>query len=386
LPCAVTLASAVEVVVIMPRKGGASERLAEEIALAKRIKKAREDAPKKALKERKRGPPWSIGDVSSPDNCAGDDDLEKRVLGALGRGDGFHPVAERLVGALLRLDMPLQLAELARVPEEKRERFLLALFSAVIDVWEHDSSRNMVAALKENEALSRATGVLRVARQALADLDDEYKKLRPRGLAEASVLGRLQEVTSEIEQGMVSFFTLMAEEIAPPRPRVHRRGRRPGTLENPRLRHFLRELRRAANAHGGRLGLQKNLEKGTLLEAIEIVAPHLPAGFVPSACRLQRSGGIAAADLPSNTRPKIGAFLVVYYCIAIIDIVVLRFATLRRSARTRRTADGRHRIPTDDAPPACRICATANRHPVDLFQTDEGRRHRTCAAAHRDLR
>jgi hypothetical protein len=45
----VPFASAVEAVVIMPRKDGASRRLASEIALAKRIKieKAREETPKK---------------------------------------------------------------------------------------------------------------------------------------------------------------------------------------------------------------------------------------------------------------------------------------------------------------------------------------------------
>jgi hypothetical protein len=54
---------------------------------------------------------------------------------------------------------------------------------------------------------------------------------------------------------------------------------------------FVVKLSRAARAAGGRLGLQKNIGKGPLLEAIEIVAPHLPDGFVPkplSASTLQR--------------------------------------------------------------------------------------------------
>jgi len=72
--------------------------------------------------------------VSPTDNCPGDDDaLEKRVLATLGRANGLHPLAERLVPALLRIDMPLRLAELARVPEENRDGFLLAVFAAVID-------------------------------------------------------------------------------------------------------------------------------------------------------------------------------------------------------------------------------------------------------------
>ena len=38
------------------------------------------------------------------------DALEKRVLAALGRANGLNPRAERLVSALLRIDMPLRLA------------------------------------------------------------------------------------------------------------------------------------------------------------------------------------------------------------------------------------------------------------------------------------
>jgi hypothetical protein len=52
----VPFASAVEAVVIMPRKDGASRRLASEIALAKRIKKAREETPKKVPEETQERP------------------------------------------------------------------------------------------------------------------------------------------------------------------------------------------------------------------------------------------------------------------------------------------------------------------------------------------
>jgi hypothetical protein len=233
--------------------------------------------------------------VSPTDNCPGDDDaLEKRVLAALGRDNGLHLLAERLVPALLRIDMPLRLAEVARVPEENRDGFWLAVFGAVLDAWEHDDSRKMALALKQNEVLSRAIVALRAARQALADLDEECKKVGPSGrggLADSFVWGTLQELTAEIQQGMDRFFEWTQEATEPPRPRAHRRGRRPGTVKNRRFRVFLRKLTNAAKAYGGRLGLQKNIRKGALLEAIKIVAPHLPDGFVPkslSASTLQR--------------------------------------------------------------------------------------------------
>jgi hypothetical protein len=233
--------------------------------------------------------------VSPTDNCPGDNDaLEKRVLAALGRANGLHPLAERLVPALLCIDMPLRLAEVARVPEENRDGFWLAVFAAVLDAWEHDDWRKMALSLNQNEVLSRAIDALRDAREALADLDEECKKVGPSGrggLAESQFWWRLPELTAAIEQEMDRFFEWTGAETEPPRPRAHRSGRRPGTVKNRRFRVFLRKLTNAAKAYGGRLGLQKNIPEGALLEAIEIVAPHLPDGFVPkslSASTLQR--------------------------------------------------------------------------------------------------
>jgi len=149
-------------------------------------------------------------DVSPTDNCPGDDDaLEKRVLAALGRANGMHPPAERLVSALLRIDMPLRLAELARVPEENRAGFWLAVFGAVLDAWEHDASCKIAITRKQNEVLSRAIDALMAARQALADLDEECERVWPTGrggLAEAQFWWRLPELTAAIEQEMDRFF------------------------------------------------------------------------------------------------------------------------------------------------------------------------------------
>jgi hypothetical protein len=230
--------------------------------------------------------------VSPIDDCPSDDDaLEKRILAALGRADGLHPLAERLVWGLLRVDMPSKLADLARVPEENRDGFLLAVFEAVIEAWEHDASREMAVSFIQNEVLSRTIGALRVARQALADLDEECKKVGPIGRLGLGESQRLPELTADIDQAIDRFFKWTLEETEWPRPRAHRRGRRPGTVKNRRFRDFVWKLTIAAKHYGGRLGLQKNIRKGALLEAIKIVAPHLPNGFVPkplSASTLQR--------------------------------------------------------------------------------------------------
>jgi hypothetical protein len=231
--------------------------------------------------------------VSPTDNCLGDDAaLEKRILAVLERAKALNPLAERLISALLQIDK--RLAELARVPEENRDGFRLAVFDAMIEAWEHDASREMAVSLDQNEVLSRAKNALRGARQALADLDEECERVGPLGrggLAESQFWWRLPQLTAAIEQEMDRLFEWTQEASEPPRPRAHRIGRRPGTVKNSSFRVFVRKLRNAAKAHGGRLGLQKNIPKGALLEAIGILAPHLPDGFVPkrlSASTLQR--------------------------------------------------------------------------------------------------
>ena len=145
----------------------------------------------------------------------------------------------------------------------------------VSDIWTYDADRRALLMAK-NKSLSRAIDALRAARQALAELDE--------GAWEA------RELIVEIELGMTQFLACMGEDSGPARRRADGRGRRPGSV-NWMFAAFVVKLRLAARVAGGRLGLQKNINKGALLEAIKILAPHLPDGFVPkrrSASTLQR--------------------------------------------------------------------------------------------------
>jgi hypothetical protein len=216
----------------------------------------------------------------------GDDDApEERarrrwdeVGAALQRANVLGQRWDEVAGALEGADVLRQLAELARVPKEKRVEFCRQVSSLISDMWRYDADRRALLVAKQNKSLSRAIGALRAARQALADLDEE--------LREAA-----RELIIEIELGMTQFLACMGEESGPARRRADGRGRRPGRV-NWMFAAFVVKLRRAARAAGGRLGLQKNIEKGPLLEAIKILAPHLPDGFVPkpmSTSTLQRT-------------------------------------------------------------------------------------------------
>jgi hypothetical protein len=224
--------------------------------------------------------------VSPTDNCPGDDDApEERVRrrwdevgAALQRAIVLEQRWDEVADALEGANVLQQLAELARVPEETRVEFCRQVSNLVSDMWTYDADRRALVVAKQNKSLSRAIDALRAARQALADLDEELRKAA-------------RELIVDIELGMTQFLACMREESGPARRRAHRRGRRPGTVKNRVFAAFVVKLRREVKAAGGRLGLQKNLEKGTLLEAIDILAPHLPDGFVPqplSVSTLQR--------------------------------------------------------------------------------------------------
>jgi hypothetical protein len=189
-------------------------------------------------------------------------------------GQGWDEVGAALEGA----DVLRELAGLARVPKGKRVEFCRQVSNLISDMWTYDADRRALLVAKRNKSLSRAIDALQAARQAVAELDE--------GLREAA-----RGPIVEIELGMTKFLACMREESGPPRRRANARGRRPGRV-NWMFGAFVVKLRRAARAAGGRLGLQKNIEKGPLLEAIKILAPHLPDGFVPkplSTSTLQRT-------------------------------------------------------------------------------------------------
>jgi hypothetical protein len=189
------------------------------------------------------------------------------------------------LAAALYADVLPQLAELARVPEVNRNGFSDAVFKLVFDAWRHDDEQKIATLImKRNEALSRAIGLLRSARQALADLDKRDREA-------------LRRPIFEIEMGMDRFFSfVLGKKPGPTRQRARRSsrrqgGRHPGTVKNRAFQVFVRELLRAAQSAGGTLTLQKNLGIGTLIKAINALAPRLPDGFVPkplSVTMLQR--------------------------------------------------------------------------------------------------
>jgi hypothetical protein len=164
-----------------------------------------------------------------------------------------------------------RLADLARVPktEEAREYFSRFILKILADAWENDGLRDAALQLQStNAALSRAARALRSAKQALANLDKRDREA-------------LWWPVSEVESGIDRFFEFVLGGSEPTRPQAHRRGRRSGTVKNRAFQIFVRGLFLAAETADGRYTLEKNIGKGTVSEAIEILTPCLPDGFMP---------------------------------------------------------------------------------------------------------
>jgi len=164
-----------------------------------------------------------------------------------------------------------QLADLAHVPttDGAREYFSRFIVRILSDAWENDGPHDASLKLQStNPALSRAARALRSARQALADLDKRDREA-------------LWWPISEVESGIDRFFDFVVGGSEPIRPQPHRRGRRSGTVKNRPFQIFVRGLFLAAETAGGRYTLEKNIGTGSVLEAIEILTPYLPDGFLP---------------------------------------------------------------------------------------------------------
>jgi hypothetical protein len=176
----------------------------------------------------------------------------------------------------LSLELP-RLTDLAQVPSdpkarvpfdpERPGRFRGAVLDVVLDAWKNaDVHAEALQLPSTHPALYRAVAALRSAKHALADLDERHREALWWPIAEA-------------ESGIDLFLGEEAERI---KRRVHRRGRRAGTVKDRMFQIFVRDLLLATEACGGRLGFEKNIGKGRLVEAINILKPCLPKGFVPT--------------------------------------------------------------------------------------------------------
>lgn len=206
-----------------------------------------------------------------------------------------------------------QLAKLARVSAEERENFYDLVCGTVEIVWAWD---RRATGTEPGRALARAVQAARALHDELGNLNHPDRRwlegLLDRTIHGHWITGGLEGLQRTVY--LLAYFFSDALGDSPPdrNPRPHRPGRKSGGVKDLRFQEFVRNILIDVKLTGGSLTLQKNIQRGTLIKAIMMLAPHLPDGFVPEPLpisTLQRIKRWASqidlqAELPILERPR----------------------------------------------------------------------------------
>jgi hypothetical protein len=200
------------------------------------------------------------------------DIVEKVRTGEPDPEDARRIAALRVVGQFSQEAMQ-KLADLARVPKAHRDRFWWAVGDALFDcsITQGDIRANLE--LQRNASFARAVEALKSARQALTRMDEAAREAFRR-----RILG-VQESIDEFLRALEEFKTEQEQPLR--RDTLGQKGRPAGTVKDRASQEFVHKLLECASLHGGTFTLEKNIRRGTLIEALELFAPYLPKGVAP---------------------------------------------------------------------------------------------------------
>jgi hypothetical protein len=197
----------------------------------------------------------------------------------------------------LSWDAALQVAKLAKIPDQHRELFCVDLCGWVQMVWEWDP-RAAVSYTPSNNLkdAANAARALRAALQALTSDDKQWvqrvvaQHIYPHGKP-ANPLLNLDWTVSVVAQVLYNAVGRGLFDSAPA-ALSRQRGRKAGSFNDKTFRDLIELILLAVCDYDGRLTFDKNFEKGTLVDVLEFLRPHLPRGVIPN-------------HLPYNTIQKI---------------------------------------------------------------------------------
>ena len=184
-----------------------------------------------------------------------------------------------------RLDkeVALQVAELADVPSGEIDQFCELVQGTVENVWQIDKRAR---SSKQGQALIDAAQAARTLYKAFGKLNQQDRDWVESLLARNPWYGgRLRELPLIVWRIAHLFSTATGkslqgggaqEAVSPKRPDWRQRTVKDVTFEN-----FLSHLLVDVDESGGQLTFTKHGGTGTLIEALDILRPHLPDGVVP---------------------------------------------------------------------------------------------------------
>jgi hypothetical protein len=209
--------------------------------------------------------------------------------------------------SVLAKDVALQVAELARVPPKERDQFCDLLYGTVHKVWEWSGG---ALSTKPSQALVDAADAARILHKQLGKLN-ETDRLRVESLVVQTIpdegtrewLERLDGRRIDLPwyDGGLHGLQLTVYQLAhlfsiavgksPPKGLDQSPAARTRTVKDVISQNFVRDLLIDVDQTGGTLTLEKNIGRGTLIDAIKLLTEHLPEGVAPeklSVSTLQR--------------------------------------------------------------------------------------------------
>jgi hypothetical protein len=211
---------------------------------------------------------------------------KKNVFG-VEAGDARKPYPPTQTPPALPWEVAMQVAELARIPAGpiggQREPFCDALCESVQEVWETD--RRAVSS-RPGRALFKAAEAARTLNEAICSLNKDDREWVERLMARPVYRELPREFLQMVSQ-IDDLFSTAIGESSPLIPGAaalrYKRGRRKGAVGNMMFGLLIRRLWLWATEHRGKFTFDKNHEKGTLIDALNILRPHLPKRVVPNA-------------------------------------------------------------------------------------------------------
>jgi hypothetical protein len=175
-----------------------------------------------------------------------------------------------------------ELAKLARVPDDLCETFHHFVCGTVEAVWIREELFKRGPAAEKKGSLARAADAALTVHDTLGTFGKpEQEQLQKISPLLAEDFGRLRKNAFEISEILNA-----AMGRPPPRhlnepPRPNRRGRKQDAVKDVFFRRFAYDLQLDAKVAGGRFTVDKHRAKGSFIKGMNLLASHLPPGFVP---------------------------------------------------------------------------------------------------------
>jgi hypothetical protein len=181
----------------------------------------------------------------------------------------------------LPLEEALQLATLARVPQEHQESFFDMVHWTMSLVW----MRDIRAVGADGAQLERVAEAARTLHQEFGRLDSLGTKWVERLWRRTPWYNEWLRDVPETAFRLAHLLS-SAAGMSPPRPPggtppKHQKSNRDKTRADVMFLDFLHRLKTVASESGGNLSVDPAHQRGTLVDAVDLLKPRLPVGFVP---------------------------------------------------------------------------------------------------------